>query len=122
MANVTEPIKVFVPENYLFLTVVSLQNELRISCFRKNEEIIGDKHFSSQKNDVIFYIFDQIKGFKDTVVNLGSLVITKTVPSRWWERVDTCYTDKIFLHPLNPCPSLLRIIQPPISSPKQTFI
>ena len=54
MANVTEPIKVFVPENYLFLTVVSLQNDLRISCFGKNAEIIRVKHFQARKITISF--------------------------------------------------------------------
>ena len=54
MENVTEPIKVLVPENYLFLTVVSLQNELRISCFRKNEEIIRVEHFQARKMTLSF--------------------------------------------------------------------
>ena len=54
MSNVTEPIKVFVPENYLFLTVVSLQNDLRISCFGKIAEIIRVEHFQARKMTLSF--------------------------------------------------------------------
>ena len=52
------------------------------------EKLTKNNNYLSQKNDVIFHIFDQIKVFKITVVNwalpslhvIGSLDITLTVP------------------------------------------
>jgi len=60
----------------------SFKVTLYISCFRNNREIIRIKHFSSQKNDDIFPIINQIRESgmpllkcRLKIITLGTLMI-----------------------------------------------
>ena len=55
-------IHVFIFENCIFSFVVTLKNwQLRISCFRNEGESVRINYCSSQKNDGVLHIIDQIK-------------------------------------------------------------
>ena len=50
--------------NLLFLIVVSLPRDLRISTAGNRKEIVKTKHFKTKKNNNIFHLIDQTNVLK----------------------------------------------------------